>query len=1153
MKNIVLLVNPSYDTDIQKSFFSNLRQAINDINWRAVTLCNRSCHMDSATIFIKEQRLSKYSDREFANFPAWLTEDDINAYLEQELIYRNENRQTCSGAILNGLLYCANIIDVTFRRLAPPITILENKVYFFTSMAFLAARYYGSKTYITEKSPLMDIWVEEEGFFAETALSRKFAQRDTARDDYYKAVGMKVADKIYDQAQGFRSIQYAVERTKELLSSTTRPIFFFPFDNAHGTGLTANTHPQKKIDYKDLTIEGILKKVIKATEQANATLVIKSHPSYDLGLYFPQYAAYFYDNLDIDLMLKGSDVVIGMLSKTLFHALLYKKQVISLANSALSYAGFTHVAGEHEDWGQIFAKALQTGRVQNDNEDTLLSQETYSSFLTFMGWSSVDFFYGYSNFPNFCRKNIFTLLRSFPLGGASPLEMVAIDNEVESINKYINATSTTYRRKIYFDVSRLRSKKLAHTGISSFARTFLDYFNKREDTVILPTLSGSSLNRANDYTPSDFDALLNMKTMPLPLQQPDHAAYEQSIYFSPQDALPPAKQTVNHMRVLCVHDIFLYNVKGLPTSYAAREEFRKIIQSIDVKRDFIVCDSYSTKQSLLEAFPFIPEDHVEVVYIFVSESYFLPIENEFLQNVLDANNLQRDTYILLLFQINQRKNWNTLFTVLGEMAFKGSLDIDIAIVCSQSHLDQLQALLNECFIEDFNRLHFIHGPDDESLSALYKGARFTIYPSLYEGFGLPVLEAMASGCPTLAHNGSSVSEIAEDAAWLVDMASPKEIEAAVARLLTDSEIRTELRERGTEQAAKFTNDRVMDNYIRVFDLFWDKYLAASKIYHTIRHPTHKAANAGKPTTPVPSAKQRPAAILGNGPSLRELDFKKSLRAYDTFGMNAAYRYWDRINWYPDYYSCLDTAAGLSYQKDIARLIERSDVYGISGFLLRRDLIEDLGEIGHHPKVTCFEQLKAAQNPFCAASKIITESGTVAWAASLGYKDVVLCGMDEIYVEHNGMAADALGLSHEITQDDAADNHYFFADYLRKGDRYSAAHGREFIMESWRSLQPALQRHQVCVINASKNSDLELFPKCTFEQAERQLQREHGVFFPNRRQKVALKFYDLTLGRLMTPVGRQQFRTQPNAYFTESQHPANLWFKKILSLLGPVTW
>src|SRR5262249_44944457 len=96
---------------------------------------------------------------------------------------------------------------------------------------------------------------------------------------------------------------------------------------------------------------------------------------------------------------------------------------------------------------------------------------------------------------------------------------------------------------------------------------------------------------------------------------------------------------------------------------------------------------------------------------------------------------------------------------------------------------------------------------DQTLAALYRLANVFVFPSLYEGFGLPPLEAMASGTPVIASNVSSLPEVVGDAALLIDPYEPAAIADAMRRLLTDVQLREDLRRRGFARAREFSWER----------------------------------------------------------------------------------------------------------------------------------------------------------------------------------------------------------------------------------------------------------------------------------------------------------------------------------------------------------
>jgi glycosyltransferase involved in cell wall biosynthesis len=113
------------------------------------------------------------------------------------------------------------------------------------------------------------------------------------------------------------------------------------------------------------------------------------------------------------------------------------------------------------------------------------------------------------------------------------------------------------------------------------------------------------------------------------------------------------------------------------------------------------------------------------------------------------------------------------------------------------------------------RVRFTGYVDDDDLPALLGGALAFVFPSLYEGFGMPVLEAMACGSPVLTSKSSSLPEVAGDAALLVDPTDTTAIAEGLARLSTDGALRAELRTRGLARAAEFTWDRCAEQTLRV--------------------------------------------------------------------------------------------------------------------------------------------------------------------------------------------------------------------------------------------------------------------------------------------------------------------------------------------------
>jgi hypothetical protein len=215
-----------------------------------------------------------------------------------------------------------------------------------------------------------------------------------------------------------------------------------------------------------------------------------------------------------------------------------------------------------------------------------------------------------------------------------------------------------------------------------------------------------------------------------------------------------------------------------------------------------------------------------------------------------------------------------------------------------------------------------------------------------------------------------------------------------------------------------------------------------------------------------------AVILGNGPSLRGFDFH-SLTKFDVFGMNAAYRYWYQIGWYPQFYSCLDHVVGQSHKVEITKLIKNSDKLGIHGFLLRHSLIENLGEIAFSAKIYDFDLLRPGYESWIPGP-VTTGSHTCAWASILGYRNIYLLGIDCNYVEVVSNADRLEGSILEIVKD-APNPNYFFDFYQQKGDKFNIPNPKKNLhLNSWRKVGDKIKK-RCRVFNANLSSKVDAFP------------------------------------------------------------------------------
>ncbi|WP_394692853.1 glycosyltransferase family 4 protein [Hyphobacterium sp.] len=216
-----------------------------------------------------------------------------------------------------------------------------------------------------------------------------------------------------------------------------------------------------------------------------------------------------------------------------------------------------------------------------------------------------------------------------------------------------------------------------------------------------------------------------------------------------------------------------------------------------------LCISHNTKRDLLKIYDEIREDHVGVAYCGVDTATFFPKLAKEISNFRERHELHRPYFLFVgsRVQHNSYKNSNLFFDALPNMA---TSDFDIFCVGGEKEieatvLDRLPAGVSA------QRVTLT----DHELSLAYGGAIALVYPSLYEGFGMPVIEAMASGCPVITTQRGSLAEAAGDAALLVEGTSVPEMTAALNRI-QDPAIQADLRTRGLDHAAGFRWEPMAD-------------------------------------------------------------------------------------------------------------------------------------------------------------------------------------------------------------------------------------------------------------------------------------------------------------------------------------------------------
>jgi len=217
------------------------------------------------------------------------------------------------------------------------------------------------------------------------------------------------------------------------------------------------------------------------------------------------------------------------------------------------------------------------------------------------------------------------------------------------------------------------------------------------------------------------------------------------------------------------------------------------------KSDLIITISESAKNDIIKNLG-VDEDKIEIVHPGIDlENYSQKYEKEELERIRKKYNLPSE-YILYLGTIEPRKNIERIIKAFIKYKEKVDDDLKFVIVGKKGWKYENIMKLIESMGTDIIITGYI---DEEDKIPIYKLAQFFTFPSLYEGFGMPVLEAMAAGVPVVTSNVSSLPEVAGDAAILVNPLNEDEIFEAYKKIRNDSNYREEMILKGYEQAKKY--------------------------------------------------------------------------------------------------------------------------------------------------------------------------------------------------------------------------------------------------------------------------------------------------------------------------------------------------------------
>jgi glycosyltransferase involved in cell wall biosynthesis len=346
------------------------------------------------------------------------------------------------------------------------------------------------------------------------------------------------------------------------------------------------------------------------------------------------------------------------------------------------------------------------------------------------------------------------------------------------------------------------ARKLHDFGIGTYIRNLLRHLARLDAETEFVVLA----------RPADCASLASLgpNFRAVPETAPNYSVVEQiriplalrrerpTLFHAPHYVLPPL---VRCRSVVTIHDcIHLMFPQYLPSRLALAYARTSIVLAAR-RATRVLTVSESSKRDIMR-FVDIPADKIDVIYNSYDERFGVEPREEDVIRVRERYQLH-DEFVLYAGNVKPHKNLERLIEAFNLVRKRG-LD-HLKLVLIGDDISKYAALRRAVHLHQLHKyVRFLGYLPEETLAVMYRLAGVFVFPSLYEGFGLPPLEAMASGTPVVTSNVSSLPEVAGDAALLVDPYHPESIADGIERVLCDDSLRRVLRTKGLARARQFS-------------------------------------------------------------------------------------------------------------------------------------------------------------------------------------------------------------------------------------------------------------------------------------------------------------------------------------------------------------
>lgn len=281
------------------------------------------------------------------------------------------------------------------------------------------------------------------------------------------------------------------------------------------------------------------------------------------------------------------------------------------------------------------------------------------------------------------------------------------------------------------------------------------------------------------------------------------------LYHGLSNEIPFGLDRLPARKVVSIHDlVYKYYPRHYPT-------FDRQVYDLKTKyacqhSDVIISISESTKADLIKYYK-VPEEKVQVIYQTCAEDFFQDKSEALIEKVSKKYHLPKE-YMLYVGSVTERKN---LLGILQAMKLlPKDMELPLVIVGGgKQYLLEVKKFIAKERLEKY--IHFI-SPDNEDLPFIYQKANIFIYPSFYEGFGIPIIEALFSRTPVITSHCSSMPEAAGPDSMLINPSDPGEIAYAINEVLTDTALQQKMIDKGFDFAQRFRPEPVTKELVGLY-------------------------------------------------------------------------------------------------------------------------------------------------------------------------------------------------------------------------------------------------------------------------------------------------------------------------------------------------